>query len=214
MKRFLLLAALAVALIGCGDKAEASIAVTHVGNFNNTATWTMEQTSDFVLLNTLTNTTDLAVDPETLIDAFAFNTQSAELGIDFYVENFNPDTWQVSAPNGNGVAFQWVGDANTPGDRLGSGDVLTFEIRFSESFAGYDPTDAFFQFLNAPVTDGGGLGGGSVSGQTGISWQQLGADGEGSEFTVDDWDGFAIPEPNSAILFAGLFGLAFARRRR
>jgi hypothetical protein len=74
---------------------------------------------------------------ESLIDLLAFN-MDADLGTDFSIVNIDPN-WTFSVTN-NAVQFDYVGDADSPFDRLNPEwmneypSSLTFSFLFSSDF--------------------------------------------------------------------------------
>lgn len=152
----------------------------------------------------LTNT---STEYDTLIDGFALNLDNDS----FTVSAFDPASWTFTEATG-GVQFDYVGERGLPGDRLVMDQSLTFDFIFSE------PVDETV-WTETRESSGQGLGGGEDSGQIAVSFQQLGADGEGSDLLASNWttDGEdppppSVTEPGIAFLFGlGLIGLAVSR---
>jgi len=150
-----------------------------------------------------------------LIDAFGMNLD-AELGTDFSVQSFNPDTWSFASPTGGGIQFDYIGDTTQDG-RLASGDLLTFEFLFNT------PTD-YNVWTDTLPSLGTGFGGGEDFGQVAVSFQQLDFDGEGSDLLASNWewededegdDPAPVPVPPMLWLFgAGLIGLGLSQYKK
>ncbi|NES66901.1 MAG: PEP-CTERM sorting domain-containing protein [Okeania sp. SIO2D1] len=195
------------------------------GGINTNYGYTIELLQDTadasIFYWTLTNTST-QTNPEALIDQFWFNTNSdLTLGTDFTISAINPNTWTISAVSQGNVKFDFTGDANSPSDRLGNGEALSFTIDLNdnlgttaESFSDY--------FFNAEEDAGQGIGGGQDVGQVAVSFQQLGAGGEDSDLLTSNWEQLTtppqpgrVPEPTS-ILALGLIsgGMLLSRRRK
>lgn len=124
--------------------------------------------------------------------------------------------WSVDS-GGNNTLFKWIGDANSPGERLGIDDTLLFDIVF-DNVVGWDA------FILADSTSGAGIGGGEDFGQVAVSFQQLGMDGEDSDLLAGDWltghsvihtEYAAVNSPGTLFLFGlGLVGMVFLSRKR
>lgn len=149
-----------------------------------------------------------------VIDSFAMNMVSA-LGADFTVTNFDPNTWTFSAATG-GVQFDYVGDANSPTDRLNVNETLTFDFVFNTVV---DETE----WSNAAITSGAGIGDGETLGQFGVSFQSLAFEGNYSDFLTSNWEYLpntpdepgTVSEPTGlALLGLGLMGMVAVRKRK
>jgi hypothetical protein len=167
---------------------------------------------------TLTNTSSTSLSGA-LIDLLAFNMNpSLTLGTDFSILNVMPD-WTFSAGSG-GVKFDYVGDADTPGDKIGPNQTLTFDLDFDVAL----PADPFTLWTTADKSAGTGIGGGGDTGQVAVSFQQLGKKGQDSDLLVANWTynnggggggGGNVPEPASlALVGIGLMAFGMARRRK
>jgi len=169
----------------------------------------LESSDDLLWEFSLENTSTIN-DP--LIDAFGMNLD-AELGVDFSVQAFNPDTWSFDVPTGGGIQFDYIGDTTQDG-RLTSGDILTFEFLFTT------PTDSSIWTDTSPSL-GVGFGGGEDLGQVAVSFQQLGSDGEGSDLLASNWEYEEYDEPNPVPLppmlwmfGVGLLGLGLSQYKK
>jgi hypothetical protein len=184
---------------------------------------------------TLTNTSTESI-AGALIDLLAFNMNpTLTLDTDFNIINVNPN-WTFSQPDANSpIEFNYVGDANNPGDnRLSPGDMLTFDFQFlSLSLLPSDPFDLWL--TSSDMSDGTGIGGGDDTGQVAVSFQQLGnigdpcgpddsnvsTIGECSDLLTSNWGpknppdeppDEPIPEPSSILLMGlGLLGFGTSR---
>ena len=174
---------------------------------------TDENNDSTIFHATLTNTSTSTNTNAPLIDAFAFNID-AIMGNDFTIGNVIPD-WTITTPTGGAIQFDYVGDADTPGDKLQQNQTLTFDFDFDLA-----PTDPFDLWLDTNQSQGTGFGGGDDIGQVAVSFQQLGADGEESDLLASDWDGGffdpqGIPEPATMLLLgSGLIGIAVSGKKR
>jgi hypothetical protein len=160
---------------------------------------------------TLTNTSAGSLSGA-LIDLLAFN-MNAELGNGVNIGSSSP-FWLYGPPN-NGVNFDYVGQSPPLGTRLAPGDSLTFTFLFDAEFI--FPSDPFSIWTGTGASSGTGIGGGDISGQVAVSFQQLGNDGEGSALVASNWGSQPTPVPEPAtmlLLGAGLIGLGFFGRKR
>ncbi len=179
-----------------------------------------DATDSSIFYWTLTNTST-QTNPEALIDAFAFNTNpNLSLGTDFTISAINPNTWTINEITKGAIEFDFVGDANTPSDRLGNGQTLAFTIDIDNSF-GTTAEDFSNIFFTAEQSSGKGIGGGEDSGQVAVSFQQLGAGGEDSDLLASNWQTLTtpppparVPEPTSVLALGLIGGGMFLSRRR
>lgn len=149
-----------------------------------------------------------------VIDAFAMD-MGAVLGTDFSVAGFDPASWTFTTSSG-GVQFDYVGDSGSPFDRLGVGELLTFDFIFNTE------TD-YTVWTDAEASLGTGIGGGTDLGQVAVSFQSLGEGGNYSDLIGASWQSvcldcgdtpFAeVPEPGTlGMLLGGLGLLGFMRK--
>jgi len=177
-----------------------------------------EDISDTTLFHaTLTNTSPDDNDPagsNPVIDLLAFNLAGDPvLGTDFIIDSVSPD-WMFVAGGSGGVLFDYVGDANSPSDRIAIGESLTFDIDFVN--------DVDLDIFTLAETDAGtGIGGGEDIGQVAVSFQSLGLDNDFSDLVAANFfnvppPNIIVPEPRILALFSlGLMLMAgFLRRRR
>jgi hypothetical protein len=160
---------------------------------------------------TLTNTSAGSLSGA-LIDLLAFN-MNAELGSDFTIRSSSP-LWSYGPPN-NGVNFDYVGERTSQDSRLAPGDSLTFTFLFASNFT--FPSDPFSIWTGTGASLGNGIGGGDISGQVAVSFQQLGSGGNDSALVASSWGSqpSPVPEPATMLLLgAGLSGLGFFSRKR
>jgi hypothetical protein len=161
---------------------------------------------------TLTNTSAGSLNGA-LIDLLAFN-MNAELGNDFTIVSSSP-LWIYGPPTNNAVNFDYIGERTSPTTRLAPGNSLTFTFLFDANFI--FPSDPFSIWTGTGASLGTSIGGGDISGQVAVSFQQLGSDGEGSALIASNWGSqpTPVPEPTTMLLLsAGLTGLAFSGRKR
>ncbi len=177
-----------------------------------------QRTSDNTIFDlTLTNTSSTST-PLALIDAFAMNMGGGTLGTDFSVGGFTaPWTFGATGPGFfNGVNFTYVGDANSPGDRLAPNGMLSFWFDFTTNTS-FDP------WLTAGTDTGGGFGGGGDSGQLAVSFQQLGSGGQDSDLLAANWVNTPSNPPNPPnpaseppvlmLMLSALAAMLFSRKK-
>lgn len=178
-----------------------------------------EETPDDIYAATLQNTSPTGQAQDPLIDQMAFN-MAAVLGTDFTIESINPD-WTFQTGSG-GIQFDYVGDRDTPFDRLAPGEALSFDFDFAaDFFSGIEsPFDIWTQTESSLGT---GIGGGEDLGQVAVSFQQLGPGGGGSDLLASTWPNGGggggqenpIPEPGTMLLLGtGLLACAMLYRRK
>ncbi len=164
--------------------------------------------------------------PGARIDRFAFN-MLADLGVDYSIQNFTPNTWSISDATG-GIHFDYVGDPDSQANRLGPQASLMFEFNLTDDFLA-SLTGSVFNIWSLTDTDnGGGFGGGSDTGQVAVSFQTLQGT-EGSDLLASNWgpetpddptpptppNDPTVPEPTSLMLLGiGLLGFFGASRRK
>lgn len=158
------------------------------------------------------------------IDEFAFNINAAMPG-DFEITNISPN-WTFVTTIGQGgqysnVDFDYVGSADSPGEKLEPGESLTFDFVFKDSFV--LPTNPFTLWTGTLEDSGGAFGGGDDSGQVAVSFQTL-VNGD-SDLLASNWGGGGnggggggsgtnpIPGP-LALLGIGVIGFVASQRRR
>ena len=160
---------------------------------------------------TLTNTS-AGLLSGALIDLLAFN-MNAELGNGVNIGSSSP-FWLYGPPN-NGVNFDYVGQSPPWGTRLAPGDSLLRLLFFLMLFD--LPARSIFNLDGTGASLGTGIGGGDISGQVAVSFQQLGSGGQDSALVASSWGSqpSPVPEPATMLLLgAGLIGLGFFSRKR
>lgn len=169
------------------------------------------ENSDPAIFHAMLMNTSLGVDP--LIDSFGFNIQ-AVLDTDFYIDNIS-DGWELI--DSGHIQFNVFGDSDRPLDKLSKGEYMTFDFHFTNSSV--IPDNPFELWTLAPISFGGGFGGGDVSGQVAVSFQRLGEDGEFSELLTGNWEPLipelpSVPEPPIYILIiSSIFILYIAYKK-
>ena len=180
-----------------------------------------QSTSDPLSYRAEVANTSPTQDPESLIDAIAFGFNPyADLGVDVSFLDPTP-LWTFSESSG-GIRLDYVGDSATPGTRLGIGQSLIFDINFQLDYwtpATLAGTEPYRMFLTSSEEAGTGIGGGDVSGQVAVSFQQLGETGNDSELLMANWadaaSGPMVPEPSSAMFaLVGICCMAMRRGKR
>ena len=153
-----------------------------------------------------------------LIDVLAFNLADPDptLGTDFTIVNIDPD-WQFAQTEKGGIQFDYTGVINDQRERIEPEESLLFDFDFDDDFV--LPENPFDLWLLAEEARGTGIGGGEISGQVAVSFQNLGApvedgDGPGSDLLASTWGAVPMPEPSSVLLLGmGLAGLIGIRRK-
>lgn len=172
--------------------------------------FTISETGDSLIYHAVLDNISSAASGA-MIDKMAFNI-SADLGTDFAIENVTP-SWTFGVPNGNGVQFDYVGNADGPGstNKIAPGDGLAFDFHFAMDF-----TPSFDLWTSPAATLGTGIGGGTDEGQVAVRFQSLSPTGS-SDLLASSWmpSVTSSTEPGTLVLLGtGLLGVATLLRRR
>lgn len=224
MKKFNLIL-IALGLMGFVSLSQATVldsistSASAIDNNSNEYgfSFTIEQHDALTYHATLLNTSDPNSTPEALIDTFAFNFD-AYAPFHFTFDNVAPADWNIYYVAAGNIQFDYRGDANNPGTRLGAGDALTFDFVFEQAFIDSLTIDPFELWTGSDSSSCGvGLGGGEDCGQVAVSFQQIGVGGEDSDLLAANWTGepTQVPEPGSALLLGlGLLGFGLSKKRK